>query len=143
MLNILIVDDSDSLRFILKAYFKNLGSCDEAVTGLQAVERVRDALAAGKKYDVVLMDIMMPEMDGLEATKAIGELLDEENVLHEDRPKVVMLTCLNDPKNMIEAQYQNGAAAYITKPFEREILFETFANLGLIPNPLDQEGEDA
>ncbi|BBD09599.1 putative response regulator receiver protein [Desulfovibrio ferrophilus] len=142
MLNILIVDDSDSLRFILKAFFKNIGHCQEAVNGRQAVARVKAALDKGERFDVILMDIMMPELDGLDATKAIVALFEERDVPKQDRPKVIMLTCLNDPKHMIEAQYQCGACSYITKPFEREILFETFANLGLMPNPLDGEDDE-
>ncbi len=136
MLRILIVDDSDSLRFILKAFFKNIGTCDEAVNGAQAVEMVRRSLG-GDGYDVVLMDIMMPEMDGMEATRRIRDLFDDENVQSEDRPRVVMLTCLSDSEHMVRAQYECGADAYITKPFEREVLLETLANLGLLPVPLD------
>lgn len=138
VLKILIVDDSDSLRFILKAFFKNVGICDEAVDGAQAVEMVRASLPAGG-YDVIFMDIMMPEMDGLQATRRIGEMLDDENVQPEDRPRVVMLTCLSDSRHMLEAQYECGADAYITKPFEREVLFETLGNLGLLANPLRGE----
>ncbi|MBU1003205.1 MAG: response regulator [Proteobacteria bacterium] len=143
MLEILIVDDSDSLRFILKAFFKDIGHCQEAVNGRQAVQKVVDALDRGQRFDVILMDIMMPEKDGLDATKDIMALLNERQVPEEQRPKVIMLTCLNDPKNMLDSQYLYGASAYITKPFERELLFETFANLGLAPSPLDAEAEEA
>jgi len=143
VLEILIVDDSDSLRFILKAFFKNHGRCREAVNGRQAVEMVKKSLDEGPRFDAILMDIMMPEMDGLQATKTIMEMLDERDVPREERPRVIMLTCLNDPRHMMEAQYKNGASAYITKPFERDILFETLANLGLMPSPLDVEDAEA
>lgn len=145
MLDILIVDDSDSLRFILKAFFKGIGRCQEAVNGRQAVDKVRETLDKGERFDAILMDIMMPEKDGLEATRDIVALLEERGIPKEQRPKIIMLTCLNDPKNMLESQYLHGASAYITKPFERELLLETFANLGLTPLPLDigDEGADA
>lgn len=139
MLNVLLVDDSDSLRYILKAFLKEIAHCDEAVNGREAVTMVRESLESGKGYDLILMDIMMPDVDGLDATRRINTLLDEENVQPDCRPKIVMLTCLNDSKHMLEAQYECGAAAYITKPFERDILFETIKNLDLIDNPLTHD----
>lgn len=141
MLKILIVDDSDSLRFILKAFFKDVGECDEAVDGAKGVEAVRATLDGGDGYDVIFMDIMMPDVDGLEATRQIKDLLDDENVQHEDRPRIVMLTCLSDAANMLTAQYECGADAYITKPFERETLFETLGNLGVMESPLRDEDD--
>lgn len=137
VLKILIVDDSDSLRFILKAFFKGIANCDEASDGEQAVDMVRSSLGNGA-YDVIFMDIMMPEMDGLEATRAIIDMLEERGLEKSERPRIVMLTCLADSKHMLEAQYECGADAYITKPFERQILFETMGNLGLLANPLEE-----
>jgi len=137
VLKILLVDDSDSLRFILKAFFKNVGTCDEAANGQQAVELVRRSLDIDL-YDVIFMDIMMPEVDGLDATRQIVEMLDAEAIDYAERPKIVMLTCLSGSKHMLEAQYECGADSYITKPFEREVLFETLINLGLLPSPLDE-----
>ncbi|MCK9241430.1 response regulator [Desulfocurvus sp.] len=138
MLRILVVDDSDSLRFLLKAFFKDVGVCDEAPDGARAVELVRESLG-GVGYDVVFMDIMMPGMDGLEATRRIRDLLDEENVGYEARPRIVMLTCVSDSRYMLEAQYECGADAYVTKPFGRDLLFEVLANMGLVASPLDGE----
>jgi len=138
VIRILIVDDSDSLRFLLKAFFKDVGRCDEAENGARAVEMVRESLR-GEGYDVVFMDIMMPEMDGLEATRRIRDLLDDENVPREARPRIIMLTCLSDARHMLEAQFECGADAYVTKPFDRAILFEMLANMGLMANPLDVE----
>jgi len=138
VLRILIVDDSNSLRFLLKAFFKDVGRCDEAENGAQAVELVRESLR-GEGYDVVFMDIMMPELDGMEATRRIRDLLDDENVPREARPRIIMLTCLSDARHMLQAQYECGADAYVTKPFDRAILFEMLANMGLMSNPLDRE----
>jgi two-component system chemotaxis response regulator CheY len=138
VLRILIVDDSDSLRFLLKAFFKGVGACDEAADGAQAVDRVRASLG-GAGYDVVFMDIMMPGMDGLEATRRIRDLLDDENVAYEDRPRIIMLTCVSDSEYMVKAQYECGADAYVTKPFDRAILFEMLGNMGLMSTPLDGE----
>lgn len=137
MLKILIVDDSDSLRYLLKSFLKEVGVCDEAVNGREAVSRVRDSLDAGGLYDLVIMDIMMPQVDGLDAVRRIATLLEEQGVARECWPKIVMLTCLGDSKHMMEALYECGADAYITKPFERDVLFETITNLDLLENPLN------
>ena len=68
-LSILIVDDSIDNRFLLKAYLKRLHcALDEAENGLQAVQ-----MAKAQRYDLILMDMRMPVMDGFAATRQIRE----------------------------------------------------------------------
>ena len=99
---------------------------------------VTRALNEDDPYDLVVMDVMMPAMDGLEATRTIVELLEGRAVPQEKRARVVMLTCLSDPQHMIEAQYQCGADAYLTKPLEPETLWEVLASLGLADSSLSR-----
>ena len=75
-LNLLIVDDSALNRKMLLRMFRSAGHhCDEATDGLQAVERVRDIMSSpSKSYNAVLMDFVMPNMDGPSATKKIRSL---------------------------------------------------------------------
>lgn len=79
MLRILIADDSDSVRRILKDFLalrSDVEVCGEAVNGVEAVEKAK-ALAP----DLVLMDLAMPEMNGAEATSVIKQTLPELSVI--------------------------------------------------------------
>jgi len=139
MLNFLIVDDSKYQRYIIELCLQQFGRCDQAEDGRQALELFQKTLESGKPYDLVVLDILMPEMDGHQALKKIMELQQDRD----QRCKVVMLSSLDDPQNMMQAQLEEGADAYITKPFEDDTLIETLRNLELIENPLEIDDEDA
>jgi DNA-binding NarL/FixJ family response regulator len=110
-MEILIADDHalfrESLRSLLEA--RELKIVAEAENGKQAVE-----LAWEHKPDVVLMDLMMPEMDGLEATKHLAAELPEI--------KVVILTASDDDSNLFEA-IKAGAKGYLLKDLQSDEFF--------------------
>ncbi len=103
MASILIVDDEKDIVASLKIYLKSEGyDLFEAYTGEQAVEMVRN-----EKIDLVLMDIMMPVMDGVQATSIIREF---SNV------PIILLTAKNEDMDKVVG-LNIGADDYITKPF--------------------------
>jgi DNA-binding NarL/FixJ family response regulator len=110
-MKILIADDHalfrDSLRSLLEAH--GLEVIGEAKNGREAVE-----LAHKLKPDVVLMDLSMPEMDGLAATRLISA--DQPNV------KVVVLTASDEDSKLFEA-IKSGAQGYLLKNLESEDFF--------------------
>ena len=70
--HVLVVDDSLMNRKMLASLLKSVGhTCDQAVDGLKAIEAVRAKQAAGLKYDAILMDFVMPNMEGPTATAEI------------------------------------------------------------------------
>lgn len=140
MPNFLIVDDSKFQRYIIELCLSRFGSCDQAENGQQAVELFENALEQGQPYDLVVLDILMPEMDGHAALKQIIELQQDRD--EDRRSKVLMVSSLDDPQNMMQAQFDEGADAYITKPFEDETLIEALRNLEIIPNPLESDTEE-
>jgi YesN/AraC family two-component response regulator len=111
-LNVLIVDDQESTRELLRRQLEKMGHTvvGKASNGREAIE-----LAGSLKPDIVLMDIEMPEMDGLEATKSILEQC--------PRP-VVLLTSHEDPE-MVKRASQAGAGAYLLKPPSAEEIERT------------------
>jgi two-component system chemotaxis response regulator CheY len=107
MSKILIVDDAEFLRVrISKMLIGDGYDVVEAENGLIAVDKYKS-----EKPDVVLMDITMPEMDGLTALKEIRAF--------DSQAKVIMLTALGQESVVLEA-IKSGAKDFVVKPFERE-----------------------
>ncbi|RPI03968.1 MAG: response regulator [Ignavibacteriae bacterium] len=102
-LRVLVVDDQESIRELIGRLLEQMGHTviGKASNGVQAIE-----LAEALLPDIVLMDIEMPQMDGLEATKVIMKKT--------PRP-VVLLTGHEEPEMVIRAG-QAGAGAYLMKP---------------------------
>lgn len=114
---ILLVEDNDLNRMVAQNSLQYF-NCKvvEAENGLEAVEILKT-----KKFDIILMDIQMPEMDGIEAAKII------RNKLNITTP-IIALTA-NAFKTEIEKCRKAGMDDYVTKPFDETILLETIAKL--------------
>ena len=107
MTKILIVDDAEFLRVRITKMLEGDGyQVFEAENGLKAVASYKEI-----KPDVVLMDVTMPEMDGLAALKEIRGF--------DPKAQVVMLTALGQESVVLEA-VKSGARDFIVKPFERD-----------------------
>jgi two-component system chemotaxis response regulator CheY len=107
MAKILIVDDAEFLRVRISKMLTGEGyEVIEAENGLRAVETFKSA-----HPDMVLMDVTMPEMDGLTALKTIREF--------DANAKVIMLTALGQEMVVLDA-IKSGAKDFIVKPFEAD-----------------------
>ncbi|MGE5326997.1 MAG: response regulator transcription factor, partial [Deltaproteobacteria bacterium] len=100
---ILIVDDEAQIRRVMRATLSGHGyEVSEARSGEEAVEKM-----AAERFDLVLLDVNMPGMGGLEACRAIRRASDAA---------IIMLTVRNAEKDKVEA-LDAGADDYVTKPF--------------------------
>src|SRR5499433_1703718 len=105
--NILLVDDEPGmLRYIRTLLEVDDYKVETASTGEEALERVQKGL----EPDLVLLDLLMPGIDGLQTLEQLREM----------RPgvKVVMLSCVNDTRKVVQAM-RLGAHDYLTKPFQK------------------------
>ena len=133
---VLIVDDSPVIRQLLIRMLKPYGFIfTEAVNGVEAVAKFADALRNSDKFDLVLMDIEMPEMDGQQALKEIRIL--EKNsygvtLNMGDFVRIIMLTSLDDPSHFIEAYTKGKCNGYLTKPVVLDELLEKLKKNHLI-----------
>jgi putative two-component system response regulator len=108
---ILIVDDDATGRQTLESILDEQGyRLEMAENGLQAIEKARQVLP-----DVILLDVMMPGMDGFEACQRI-----RSDPLLAEIP-IIMLTALDDRKSLLDG-LESGADDYITKPYDRHEL---------------------
>src|SRR5690625_1811860 len=100
---ILVVDDEDRIRRLIRMYLEREEfDIEEAANGSDALE-----LALTNDYDLIILDIMMPEMDGYE----VGTELRKEKTT-----PVIMLTAKGEESSRVEG-YEAGADDYIVKPF--------------------------
>ena len=127
----LIVEDDFTSRLILQELLKSYGPSHIAVNGKEAVEAVRIALQANEPYDLICLDIMMPEMDGQEALRQIREQEESQWIRPAGGARIVMTTALADPKNLFAA-HRSLCDAYLLKPIQKAKLLEELRKLGLI-----------
>ncbi len=117
---ILVVDDSEDNRHLIQAFFHGVDyDLEYAVNGVQAVEMFQ-----ANTYDLILMDIEMPFMDGRTATKKIREI---EKVNHQERIPIIALTA-HALKEQVDLCLEVGCDAHIAKPVNRELLLNTVAS---------------
>jgi two-component system chemotaxis response regulator CheY len=140
-MKILIVEDNTALQELMKLYLADYGPCDVADNGLQGYEAVKRAIEAGHPYDLICMDIMMPELNGLEAMKKIRLLEFKHFKAGLTSAKIIMVTAKDMAKDLVTA-YHAGCEAYITKPFTREKLMQQIRELGLMTKPASAPESD-
>ena len=122
MRHILIVDDSRVMRLVIRRIVESLGfAVDEAADGQQALQRIRNAGLP----DAVILDVVMPVMDGLSCLRAIRQDAHLKDCI------VIMCTTQAEPEE-IEAAVASGTNEYIMKPFTDEILADKLRQVGLI-----------
>lgn len=106
---ILIVEDEANIREVLCDYFRSKGEIpEEASNGLQALSLIEE-----NDYDAVLLDIMMPMLDGLTVCRAVRRTNDVP---------IIFLTALSDEEDKLLG-YELGADDYVTKPFTMSVLY--------------------
>lgn len=130
----LIVDDDFTNRILLQAIMEEYGVAHIAVNGREAVDAVCMAMDDGVPYDLVCLDIMMPEMDGQEALKAIRGHEDAQGIYPGNGVKIIMTTALSDSDNVMTA-FREQCDGYATKPIERDKLVQKLVELKLIARP--------
>ncbi|MDH7516561.1 MAG: response regulator, partial [Bacteroidota bacterium] len=109
---ILVVDDEKLFRDVLTAKLMENGYiCDSAINGIEAINKIQR-----QQYDVILLDIKMPRVNGIEVLRHINE-----NTLSSE---VIMLTTFTDVRTAVET-VKLGAYDYVTKPYNLTELLQT------------------
>lgn len=108
MAKLLLVDDEERMLRLLDLFLSPLGHfCMKATSGQEALELIQQ-----KEFDLILLDVMMPKMDGWEACFQIRQI---SNI------PIIMLTARNQNYDMVKG-LTLGADDYITKPFDEQVL---------------------
>ncbi len=128
----LIVEDEFVSRAKLQKILSAYGECHVAVDGKEGLEAFRLALDDNAPYDLVCMDILMPELDGHEAVQEIRNFEEAMGIKGLNHVKVIMTTGLADGKNVMKAFIKGQCEAYLPKPIQKEKLLEELQKLELI-----------
>jgi two-component system chemotaxis response regulator CheY len=99
----LIVEDDFICRVVLQKLLGAYGECHVAVNGKEAVAVFQQALKTRQSYDLVCLDILMPEMDGQVALKAIRDAEESVGIYSHRGAKIIMTTALSDVQNIMTA----------------------------------------
>ncbi len=120
-------DDFASRKFMLK-FLTKYAEVDVTVDGQEAVSAFELALEDGEPYDLVCLDVMMPNMDGMEALEAIRQI--EAGSASGKRARVIMTTALNEV-NQVDKAFQLGCEGYAVKPINTEKFLMIMDKMGL------------
>ena len=127
----LIAEDDFTSSLVLQGMLKHYGPAHTAINGQEAVEAVRVALDANEPYDLVCLDIMMPEMDGQEALQQIRALEEAKGMSPVKGARVIMTTALDDAKNILTS-FKGLCDVYLTKPVDKAKLLGELRKMKLI-----------
>ncbi|PLX48878.1 MAG: response regulator [Desulfobulbaceae bacterium] len=132
-MKVLIVEDEQIAQELLKGFLEAYDAVWQvAANGVQGVAAFKEALAGGEPFDLILLDIMMPQMDGQQALREIRHFEAEQGIGGTDMVKIAMVTALSDAKSVMEALVKGSCEAYLTKPVYPQQLHRVLVDFGLV-----------
>lgn len=127
----LIVEDDFTSRKLLQIHLSEYGHCHIAINGKEAIQAFQEEIEKNEPYDLICLDIMMPEMDGHKTLKMIRRIEQNNGINGLDGVKVIMTTAMKDSNDIFGA-FKEGCEAYIVKPVKKEKLLQEMEELGLL-----------
>ncbi|MBF0381366.1 MAG: response regulator [Magnetococcales bacterium] len=120
-MRVLAVDDNESARNVISDYLSSFTfKVNKAVDGKDAIIQVQEAEMAGDPFELIIMDYMMPEIDGISATAKIRNELDLNK-----KPKVIMATAYGEENVVKRAADEAHVDGFLVKPINQSLLFES------------------
>jgi len=129
-MKILVAEDDFSSRILLQKLLESYGEVHVAINGREALDAFEAAETAGAPYDLVCLDIMMPEMDGQDVLQSIRNSEASRGVRVGEGVKVLMTTALRDSRNILKA-FREQCDGYLVKPIDRTKLAERLKTFGM------------
>lgn len=131
-MKILIVDDEMVSRTKLKLIMENFGACEVADNGRDAVAMFHKAHQQDDPFDLIMLDIDMPEMDGVQVLSEIIAAEIELDASKTRKAKILMVTSFTDRDRVVSC-IQSGCDDYIAKPFDIRTIGKKLSKLGIRP----------
>ena len=131
-MKVLIVEDNavslKMIEMLMKPFTK---ISDLAKDGLIATDYFNKSIDSGNYYNLVLLDIMLPKMDGQTLLQEFRKKEIQNGITGSRGCKIIMISALNDAGNIMEA-FNNQCDGYLTKPYNKKSLHAELKKLGLI-----------
>ncbi|MCX6147915.1 MAG: response regulator [Candidatus Kapabacteria bacterium] len=127
----LVIEDDFVTMTVNQEIMLSFGNCDVAEDGNIGLKLFEEALISGNGYDVVLLDIMMPGMIGLEVLPKLREIESNKGINGLDGAKIFMTTALDDFDN-IKSAFKNQADSYLVKPLDKDKLIQLMVEFKFI-----------
>lgn len=132
-MKILIVEDDFTCRTALQSMLTPYGDVHIAANGNEAIGALTEALDSDSPYELICLDIMMPDLDGQEVLKSFRYAEEKKGILLGHGAKIIMTTALKDGKNVLGA-FQEQCDAYLVKPIDKGDLLKHLRELKLLPH---------
>ena len=130
-MRILVAEDEMISRKFIYKFLSKYGECDLTIDGGEAIDAFLLALDENEPYDLVCLDIMMPEVDGLKALKVIRNIEKERQVADDKKSKIIMTTALSDTEK-VQLAFEYGSEGYAVKPINTKKMIDVLTRIGLI-----------
>lgn len=128
-MKILVADDELVSRKKLEQIVTQIGDCVATETGGEAITAFEHAWEGGLPFDVIFLDISMPDMSGIDVLKNIRQIEADKGITRARRARVLMVTSHSDQK-IVVSSLEAGCDNFIVKPFNKESVLEKLNNIG-------------
>lgn len=129
-MKILVVDDELVSRKKMLKIVSNFGACDEVEDGKGAIESVKKALESWNLYQLITLDISLPDIRGTEVLSLIRKLEDARGLDAEEKAKILIVTAHSDVDTVKSCI--GKCDGYVIKPFNKEGMTEKIKKTGLL-----------
>lgn len=133
-MRILVVDDESVSRRKMELIMRSFGQCETAESGSIAIESFVKAWENWSPYDLISLDLLMPEMNGDEVIQKIRDMEKEKSVPDDKRVRIMVVTSKSDKESIITC-IQAGCNEYIIKPFDRHTVEGKLAKIYPLKRP--------
>ena len=130
-MHVLVVDDDDTTRLLLEELLKPYGTVQGAANGLEALKSLE-----ATRFDLILLDINMPDMDGNEVLATLRIKEANLGIRPGDGARVFMVSGTQSTRAVLES-FRNEADAFLKKPVDPAELFQRLEEAGLSSDPAE------
>ena len=126
----LVVEHEFTARAVLSRILSRYGPCDIAVDGTEAIEAARRAYEKAEPYDLVTLDLSLPEFEGANALEQIHRAEKEAGISFLQGTRVLAITAVEDART-VAALYKAGCEAYLLEPVNEIAIVEKLSEMSL------------